>query len=78
MKVDTQILNSYWGLLSTLNPNMKLKLIEKLSKSVSKDMSKKNDRLEKSFGAWIDPKDSDEIIKEIRESRSFNRQIESF
>ncbi|HKJ30864.1 MAG TPA: hypothetical protein VKA34_03510 [Balneolales bacterium] len=64
--------------MSTLNPNIKLKLIEKLSKSASKDMSKKNDRLEKSYGAWIDSRDSDEIIKEIRESRSFNRQIESF
>ncbi|MBN1769151.1 MAG: hypothetical protein JXR50_03730 [Prolixibacteraceae bacterium] len=78
MKIETQILNSYWGLLSTLNPSLKLKLIEKLSKSISKDMSSKDDRLAKSFGAWVDSRDSDEIINEIKESRTFNRQIESF
>jgi hypothetical protein len=78
MKADTQILDSYWGLLSTLNPSLKLKLIEKLSKSINKDMTQKEDRFEKSYGAWVDSRDSDEIIEEIRKSRTFNRQIESF
>ena len=78
MKVETQIINGYWGLLSNLTPSLKLRLIERLSKSISKDISTKNERFEKSFGAWIDSRDSEEIIKEIRDSRSFNRQIESF
>lgn len=78
MKAETQILSGYWGLLSNLNPNLKLKLIEKLSKSISMDIITKKDRFEESFGAWIDNRDSEEIIKEIRNSRSFNRQIESF
>jgi len=78
MKAETQILSGYWELLSNLNPNLKLKLIEKLSKSVSKDINTKNDRFEESFGAWIDNRDSEEIIKEIKDSRNFNRQIESF
>ena len=78
MKAETQILNGYWGLLNTLTPNLKLKLIEKLSKSLNKEFSKNNDRFEKSFGAWNDSRDSDEIIAEIRDSRIFNRQIESF
>jgi hypothetical protein len=30
------------------------------------------------FGAWNHPKDSDEIIKEIRESRMERSAIESF
>ena len=78
MKAETQILNGYWGLLNTLTPKLKLKLIEKLSKSIDLDISNDNDRFEKSFGAWIDSRDSDEIIAEIRDSRTFNRQIESF
>ena len=71
MKAETQILDGYWGLLNTLTPSLKLKLIERLSKSVIKDISNKNDRFEKSFGAWIDSRDSDEIIAEIRDNRTF-------
>lgn len=78
MKAETQIINGYWGLLSNLNPNLKLKLIEKLSKSISRDIITKDNRFEKSFGAWVDNRDSEEIIEEIRESRNLNRQIESF
>jgi hypothetical protein len=78
MKAETQIVNGYWGLLNTLTPNLKLKLIERLSKSINKDTSNNNDGFEQSFGAWIDSRDSDEIIAEIRDSRTFNRQIESF
>ena len=78
MNAETQILSGYWGLLNNLNPNLKLKLIEKLSKSISRDIITKKDRFEESFGAWIDNRDSEEIIKEIRDSRNFNRQIESF
>ena len=78
MKAETQILSGYWELISNLNPNLKLKLIEKLSKSISKDIVNKNDQFEESFGAWIDNRDSEEIIKEIKDSRTFNRQIESF
>ena len=78
MKAETQILKGYWELLSNLNPKLKLKLIEKLSKSISRDLITKKDRFEESFGAWIDNRDSEEIINEIRNSRNFNRQIESF
>ena len=78
MKAETQIINGYWGLLSNLNPSIKLKLIERLSKSIDKDIQKKSDQFEKSFGAWIDSRDSDEIIMDIKNSRTFNRQIETF
>ena len=78
MKVETHILDGYWGLLSNLNPSLKLKLIEKLSKSVSRDIIKQNDRFEKSFGAWTDNREPEDIINEIEKSRNFNRQIESF
>lgn len=78
MKAEARILEGYWGLLDTLAPKLKLKLIERLSKSVNQEISNKTDRFEKSFGAWVDSRDSEEIITEIRNSRIFNRQIESF
>jgi len=78
MKTETQIIDGYWDLLNTLTPNLKLKLMKKLSKSIDKETLTKNDRFEKSFGAWIDSRDSDEIIAEIRNSRTLNREIESF
>ncbi|MGE4287775.1 MAG: hypothetical protein AB7E36_03725 [Salinivirgaceae bacterium] len=78
MKAETQILNGYWGLLDTLTPSLKLKLIEKLSKSINLDIPNNNDRFENSFGSWVDSRDTEVIIAEIRSSRTFNRQIESF
>jgi hypothetical protein len=78
MKAETQILDGYWGLLSNLNPDLKLKLIERLSKSVHKDLTAKRNNFEKSFGAWNDLREPEEIIDEIRSSRTFNREIESF
>ena len=78
MKADTQIIDSYCGLLSNLNPDLKLKLIERLSKSVHKDLTAKKNRFEKSFGAWDDSRESEEIVNDIRNSRTFNREIESF
>ena len=78
MNAETQILNGYWRLLRNLSPKLKLRLIEKLSQSIGKDIIKKNDRFEESFGAWVDNRDSEEIIKDIRNSRNFSRQIEPF
>ena len=78
MKAETQIIDGYWGLLSNLNPDLKLKLIERLSKSVHKDLTARTNKFEKSFGAWKDSREAEEIISEIRNSRNFNREIETF
>jgi len=75
MNAETQILNGYWRLLRNLSPKLKLKLIEKLSQSIGRDIIKKNDRFKESFGAWVDNRDSEEIIKDIRNSRNFSRQL---
>lgn len=78
MKADAQIINGYWGLLRNLTRGIKLKLIERLSKSVGEDITTKNDQFENSYGAWVDSRDADEIIMDIRNSRTFYREIESF
>jgi len=78
MAANTQILNNYLGLINTLSPSLKLELIEKLLKSIKRDPSSKSDSISKSFGAWKGSRDADEIIADIRNSRTFNRKTESF
>lgn len=78
VKKNTEILNNYLGLMNNLNPNTKLELIERLSKSIKKDISIRKNSFERSYGAWESKKTSDEIIEEIRSSRNFNREIEQF
>lgn len=73
MKTETQIINAYWELLDTLTPKLKLKLMEKLSKSVDKDVTMANDRFENSFGAWIDSRNPEEIIADIRKQQNFKQ-----
>ena len=67
-------IDDYWSLISRLDNNSKKKLIIRLAESIeTKDESKFD--LESLFGAWEDSRDSDEIIKEIRESRINNRDL---
>jgi hypothetical protein len=73
---DKKTLEKYFGLLDSLDNTSKKKLIIKLTKSLDSKVKKVD--LKTLFGAWNDPKDSDEIIKEIRESRMERSAIESF
>ncbi|MCF8308195.1 MAG: hypothetical protein K9I68_04215 [Bacteroidales bacterium] len=78
MKTNAEILNNYLGLLKNLNQETKLELIEKLAKSIKTGKKEKENRFEKSFGSWKSKKNSEQIINDIKESRTFNREIESF
>jgi len=49
----------------------KLKLLEKLAKSIRKDTKSKEKELFKSCGAFVSKKPPEEIAKEIKESRKF-------
>ena len=77
-KINTSIIDGYLNLLGSLSPNYKLDLISKLSASIKMDLTPKKTSFKKSFGAFESKKSAETIIKEIRESRVFNRQIESF
>jgi hypothetical protein len=73
------MVDDYYGLLRNLSKETKLKLIEKLSNSITENTVSENDNfIDKFYGAFKSDKSAEEIIKEIRESRSFNRTIESF
>jgi hypothetical protein len=64
---DNKILENYFRMLRNLDNVSKKKLITKLTESL--EVKEEKADLKTLFGAWEDDKDSDEIIKEIRESR---------
>ncbi|MEO8852509.1 MAG: hypothetical protein ABI359_01940 [Ginsengibacter sp.] len=77
-EINTTIVEGYVGLLDNLTPTNKLDLISKLTESVKSDLSHKKSLFKKAFGAFDSKKSAEEIIEEIRNSRVFTRQIESF
>lgn len=76
--VNTTIIEGYLGLLDNLSPSSKLDLISRLSASVKSDLMDKQSSFQRAFGAFESDKSADEIIEEIRSSRTFTRQIEEF
>jgi hypothetical protein len=70
------IIEGYFRLLENLTPSNKLDLISKLTDSVKSDLTNKKSTFKNSFGAFQSDKDADQIINEIRSSRTFTRQIE--
>ena len=73
--INSKIIEGYLHLLSNLSKGIKLELISKLGESVKSDSTDKKS-FQKSFGAFQSKKSADEIIEEIRSSRSFTRQTE--
>lgn len=66
-------------MIKNLSPELKLDLIDKLTKTLKSDLNLNKKRtLKNSFGAWKSEETADEIINELRKNRSVNRQIESF
>ncbi len=72
------IVEGYFKLLTNLNVQNKLDLISKLSMSIQSDLSHKKNSIKDSFGAFESEESAEEIIAEIRNSRTSTRQIEEF
>lgn len=76
LDLNNTIIEGYLRLLNNLSPDSKLELISKLTLSVKKDINSHKRSFYKAFGGW-DSKETAEIIaNEIRNTRTFNRQIE--
>ena len=73
---DINIIDNYFGLLNNLSPDSKLELISRLSQSHNSQKKPQEKSIEKLFGAFISDKSAETIIDEIRQSRTFTRQIE--
>lgn len=76
--INTTLIEGYLRMLDNLSANNKLDLISKLTLTVKTDLNGKKKSFYKAFGAWESSQSADEIIKDIRSSRTFNRQIEKF
>ena len=68
---ERHIVETYSGIFDSLSAITKLELLEKLAKSIRKDTKSKEKDFFKSFGAFSSDKSSEEIVKEIKESRIF-------
>ena len=75
---DITIIEGYLQLLDNLSPSSKLDLISRLTESVKSDLTDKKSSFQNAFGAFESEKSAEEIIEEIRSSRTFTRQIEEF
>jgi hypothetical protein len=74
--LNSHIIDGYMAFLENLSPGAKLDIISKLTQSLKSDVRPKENRFERSFGAWVGTETAEELIQDIRNSRTFNRQIE--
>jgi hypothetical protein len=77
-EINTAIVEGYADLLSSLSVTNKLDLIARLTASVKTDLFTRQSAFRKAFGAFDSDQTAEEINDEIRNSRVFIRQIESF
>lgn len=68
LALTDKTIDKYFGFLSRLDSRTKKKLIIRLAEPIE-EKGKSNVSLKDLSGAWEDSRDSDEIIKEIRNSR---------
>ena len=80
MKTNTGtiLIDNYFGLINSLSRENKIRLLAKISNSIVDDVSTKENVVDRFFGAFKSEKSADEIISEIRASRTFERTIEAF
>ncbi|MBD0297301.1 MAG: hypothetical protein ICV84_19240 [Flavisolibacter sp.] len=74
--INAVIIEGYLQLLDNLSTSSKLDLISRLTASVKADLTDKQCSFQDAFGAFESDKSADEIIQEIRSSRTFTRRIE--
>lgn len=83
METSINLADYYYSLLKSLSKETKLHLIKKLTDSLLEEKTTKKhadiDKLRSLFGAWSDEPDADELIEEIRKSRTsgVTRHIET-
>jgi hypothetical protein len=77
LAISDKTIDKYFGFLRRLDNKSKKRLIIKLTESIEiKDTF--HFEISSLYGAWEDSRDSDEIIREIRNSRIEKNNLESF
>ncbi len=75
--INTSLIDGYLRMLDNLSPGNKLDLISKLSLSVKTDILDKKKSFRKAYGAWDSKQSAEQIISDIKKSRTFKRQIDT-
>lgn len=75
--LNNKSIENFFGFLYNMDTNSKKKLIIKLTESIVETRKEKKN-IASLFGSWVDNRDSDLIIKEIKDSRSNNREINRY
>ena len=73
---NTTLIDGYLKLLANLSPGNKIDLISRLSQTVKADINKNNKSFYQAFGAWKGNQSAEQIINEVRNSRTFSRKTE--
>lgn len=76
--INNSIIDGYIRLLDNLSPLSKFDLISKLTQSVKSDIDDKKRLFLKAFGGWDKSDSAENLIANIRESRTFYRKTEGF
>ena len=76
--INTFLIDGYLRMLDSLTPGNKLDLIAKLSISLKADIPDNKKSFYKSYGAWDSKQSAEDIISDIKKSRTFKRQIDTF
>lgn len=80
--MDTVVANDYyWNMLKGLSDDRKVDLIDRLAKSLIRKEKTNHDPVASLYGIWKDEEDSlsaEELVKEIRDARTFKDDIEAF
>jgi hypothetical protein len=79
VKIESERANIYWNLLKGLSTDIKLELIARLSSSLLKKGEEESlvHWTDSFAGKWQDERSVDEMVEDIRNSRSFtHRNIE--
>lgn len=74
--INTKLIESYLSLLKNMSTQNKLDLISKLTNTLKTDIEKEETEFYNAFGGWDEHETAEELIKKIKESRTFNRIIE--
>jgi len=77
---DTNIADNLFGMIKNLSAEVRLELISRITESLKESQAKDQEKQswKEFYGSWDDPRSANEIIEDLRSSRSTNRQIEDF
>ncbi|MFP5438522.1 MAG: hypothetical protein ACLGH8_12090 [Bacteroidia bacterium] len=76
--LNNSSLKKYLDLFRNFDLSSKRKLIEGLSQDIHESEKDNDNKIAVFFGAWEDVKDADEIIDDIKSTRTDNPDIDSF